>query len=70
MSDEAKQGSNLPALARQVGELVLAGSLEHAEEVFSKAADEHGDYAVAQVLQDLPPQVTALHLSGFDGAKT
>ena len=70
MSDEAKQDSNLPALARQVGELVLAGSLEHAEEVFSKAADEHGDYAVAQVLQDLPPQVTALHLSGFDGAKT
>ena len=62
--------SNLPALVSQVGELVLAGSLEHAEEVFSKAADEHGDYAVAQVLTELPPQVTALHLSGFDGAKT
>jgi len=69
MSDDTTK-SNLPALVSQVGELVLAGSLEHAEEVFSKAADEHGDYAVAQVLTELPPQVTALHLSGFDGAKT
>ena len=68
MSDDAK--SNLPALSRQVNELVLAGSLQHAEEALSKAADEHGDYAVAEVLSTLPPQVTALHLSGFDGAKT
>jgi len=68
MSDENK--ANLPALTRQVSELVLAGSLEHAEEAFSKAADEHGDYAVAEVLSTLPPEVTALHLSGFDGAKT
>lgn len=72
MSDDTTNSanSNLPALVSQVGELVLAGSLEHAEEVFSKAADEYGDYAVAQVLTELPPQVTALHLSGFDGAKT
>jgi hypothetical protein len=62
--------SNLPALTRQVNELVLAGSLQHAEEALSKAADEHGDYAVAEVLSTLPPQVTALHLAGFDGAKT
>ena len=60
----------LPALTRQVSELVLAGSLQHAEEALSKAADEHGDYAVAEVLSTLPPQVTALHLAGFDGAKT
>jgi hypothetical protein len=62
--------SNLPALTRQVNELVLAGSLQHAEEALSKAADEHGDYAVAEVLSTLPPQVTALHLAGFDGGKT
>jgi hypothetical protein len=68
MSDDNK--SNLPALSKQVGELVLAGSLQHAEEALSKAADEHGDYAVAEVLSTLPPQVTALHLAGFDGAKT
>jgi hypothetical protein len=68
MSDDNK--SNLPALSRQVGELVLAGSLQHAEEALSKAADEHGDYAVAEVLATLPPEVTALHLAGFDGAKT
>jgi hypothetical protein len=68
MSDENK--ANLPALTKQVSELVLAGSLQHAEEAFSKAADEHGDYAVAEVLATLPPQVTALHLAGFDGAKT
>ncbi len=66
MSDKA----NLPALTRQVSELVLAGSLEHAEEAFSQAADEHGDYAVTEVLSTLPPQVTALHLAGYDGAKT
>ena len=73
MSDESKSNeakSNLPALTRQVNELVLAGSLQHAEEALSKAADEHGDYAVAEVLSTLPPQVTALHLAGFDGAKT
>ncbi len=69
MSDESNK-ANLPALTKQVSELVLAGSLEHAEEAFSQAADEHGDYAVAEVLSTLPPQVTALHLSGFDGAKT
>ena len=68
MSDDKK--SNLPALTKQVGELVLAGSLQHAEEALSQAADEHGDYAVAEVLSTLPPQVTALHLAGFDGAKT
>jgi hypothetical protein len=62
--------ANLPALSKQVSELVLAGSLSHAEEAFSQAADEHGDYAVAEVLSTLPPQVTALHLAGFDGAKT
>ncbi|RLM51058.1 hypothetical protein DVK02_17115, partial [Halobellus sp. Atlit-31R] len=72
MSDESNdsKGANLPALTKQVSELVLAGSLEHAEEAFSHAADEHGDYAVVEVLQTLPPQVTALHLAGFDGAKT
>jgi hypothetical protein len=68
MSDNNK--SNLPALTKQVGDLVLAGSLQHAEEALSQAADEHGDYAVAEVLSTLPPQVTALHLAGFDGAKT
>lgn len=62
--------TNLPALSKQVSELVLAGSLSHAEEALSQAADEHGDYAVTEVLSALPPQVTALHLAGFDGAKT
>jgi hypothetical protein len=57
-------------LSKQVNELVLAGSLQHAEEALSHAADEHGDYAVAEVLSTLPPQVTALHLAGFDGSKT
>ena len=73
MSDQDSSGANkanLPALTKQVSELVLAGSLEHAEEAFSQAADEHGDYAVVEVLSTLPPQVTALHLAGFDGAKT
>ena len=68
MSDDTT--SKLPALTRQVNELVLAGSLQHAEEALSHAAEEHGDYAVAEVLSTLPPQVTALHLAGFDGAKT
>jgi hypothetical protein len=67
MSDE---NTYLPALSKQVSELVLAGSLHHAEEALSQAADQQGDYAVAEVLSSLPPQVTALHLSGFDGSKT
>lgn len=68
MSDDDK--NYLPALTRQVSELVLSGSLQHAEEALSQAADEQGDYAVAEVLSTLPPHVTALHLSGFDGGKT
>jgi hypothetical protein len=67
MSDE---NTYLPALSKQVSELVLAGSLHHAEEALSQAADQQGDYAVTEVLSTLPPQVTALHLAGFDGAKT
>jgi hypothetical protein len=60
---------NLPAIRKQVTELVLAGSLEHAERAFAEAADQHGDLAVVEVLQELPPHVTALHMSGFDGGK-
>ncbi|MBZ2206665.1 hypothetical protein [Massilia soli] len=60
----------LPALSKQVTELVLAGSLGHAEQAFSEAAETHGDLVVSEVLGTLPPQVTALHLSGFDGGKT
>lgn len=66
MSDK----TNLPALSKQVTELVLAGSLGHAEQAFSEAAEQHGDLAVVEVLGSLPPQVTALHLAGFDGGKT
>ena len=69
MSDESNK-ANLPGLSKQVSELVLAGSLRHAQEAVSPAAAGHGDYAAAEVLSTLPPQVTALHLSGFDGAKT
>ena len=66
MSEQA----NLPALSKQVSELVLAGSLHHAEQAFSEAVEQHGDLAVVEVLGQLAPQVTALHLSGFDGGKT
>jgi hypothetical protein len=65
MSDK----SNLPALSKQVTELVLAGSLSHAEQAFADAADQFGDLAVVEVLNNIPPQVTALHMAGFDGGK-
>ncbi|TFW13477.1 hypothetical protein E4L96_19650 [Massilia arenosa] len=67
MSDDK---TYLPAITKQVTDLVLAGSLSHAEEAFSEAAEQHGDFAVAEVLSTIPPQVTALHLAGFDGGKT
>ncbi|HAT31619.1 MAG TPA: hypothetical protein DCW29_12425 [Janthinobacterium sp.] len=60
---------HLPALSKQVTELVLAGSLGHAEQAFSDAAEQYGDLAVIDVLASIPPQVTALHLAGFDGGK-
>jgi len=65
MSDK----SNLPAISRQITELVLAGSSEHAEEAFSEAAEQFGDLAVVEVLESLEPQVAAMHLSAFDGGK-
>ncbi|MGV7208875.1 hypothetical protein ACLB1G_13580 [Oxalobacteraceae bacterium A2-2] len=68
MADD-KQTSNLPALSKQVTELVLAGSLGHAEQAFAEAADQYGDLAVVEVLNNIPPQVTALHMAGFDGGK-
>lgn len=61
--------SHLPALSKQVTELVLAGSLQHAEQAFSDAVEQYGDLAVVEVLASIPPQVTALHLAGFDGGK-
>ena len=64
-----EQKSNLPALTKQVMELVLSGSLGHAEQAFADAADQYGDLAVVEVLNAIPPQVTALHLAGFDGGK-
>lgn len=60
---------NLPAISRQVTELVLAGSTEHAEEAFSEAAEQFGDLAVVEVLESLEPQVASLHLAAFDGGK-
>ena len=54
---EAENRANLPALTRQVSELVLAGSLGHAEQAFSEAAEQHGDLAVVEVLGTLPPPV-------------
>lgn len=61
--------SNLPAISRQVTELVLAGSTEHAEEAFNEAAEQFGDLAVVEVLDSLEPQVASLHLAAFDGGK-
>lgn len=61
--------TNLPAIRRQITELVLSGSTEHAEEAFSEAVEQHGDLAVVEVLESLEPQVTSLHLSAFDGGK-
>ena len=65
MSDK----TNFPAISRQVTELVLAGSTEHAEEAFNEAAEQFGDLAVGEVLDSLAPQVASLHLAAFDGGK-
>jgi hypothetical protein len=65
MSDK----TNLPAISRQVTELVLAGSTDHAEEAFSETAEQFGDLAVVEVLDALEPQVASMHLSAFDGGK-
>lgn len=61
--------SNFPAISRQVTELVLAGSPEHAEEAINDTAEQFGDLAVITVLDTLEPQVAAMHLSSFDGGK-
>ncbi len=66
MSD---QKTNLPAISRQLTELVLAGSPEHAEETLNDAAEQIGDLAVVEVLDALEPQVASMHLSAFDGGK-
>jgi hypothetical protein len=61
--------SNLPAISRQITELVLAGSPAHTEEIFNDAAEQYGDLAVVEVLDALEPQVASMHLSAFDGSK-
>ena len=60
---------NFPAISRQVTELVLAGSSDHAEEAINDTAEQFGDLAVVVVLDTLEPQVAAMHLSAFDGGK-
>jgi len=61
--------TNLPAIRRQITELVLAGSSEQAEEAFNEAAEQFGDLAVVEVIESLEPQVASLHLAAFDGGK-
>jgi len=61
--------TDFPALTRQVTELVLAGSPDHAEEAFSDTAEQFGDLAVVEVLEALEPQVASMHLAAFDGGK-
>jgi len=61
--------ANLPAISRQIAELVLTGSTDHAEEAFNEAVEQFGDLAVVEVLDSLEPQVASLHLSAFDGGK-
>ncbi len=61
--------ANFPAISRQVTELVLAGSSEHAEEAINDTAEQFGDLAVVAVLETLEPQVASMHLSAFDGGK-
>ena len=65
MSDQA----NLPAIRRQITELVLSGSSEQAEDAFNEAAEQFGDLAVVEVIESLEPQVASLHLAAFDGGK-
>jgi len=61
--------NNFPVISRQITELVLSGSTEHAEEAFNEAAEEFGDLAVIEVLDSMEPQVASLHMSAFDGGK-
>ncbi len=65
MSDEL----NLPALNRQITELVLTGSTEHAEAALDEVADQRGDLAIVEILETLSPEVACMHLSAFDGGK-
>jgi hypothetical protein len=60
---------HLPAISQQVRDLVLAGSIDDAENTFSDTVEKFGDLAVVAVLDQLEPQVTALHLTAFDGGK-
>ncbi len=60
---------NYPALSRQVTEMVLAGSTDHAEETFNETVEQFGDLAVVEVLEAMPPEVASMHLSAFDGGK-
>jgi len=59
--------SNLPALTRQVTELVLAGSLGHAEQAFSDAADQYGDLAAqfARLISELRMYFSHFFLSKY-----
>ncbi|HCJ50988.1 MAG: hypothetical protein COZ20_02330 [Gallionellales bacterium CG_4_10_14_3_um_filter_54_96] len=61
--------TNLPAISRQVTDLILAGSPDHAEAALDETAEQFGDLAVVEVLEALAPQVTSMHLAAFDGGK-
>ena len=61
--------THLPAISRQVTELVLSGSTKQAEAAFNEAAEKMGDLAVVEVLEKLEPHVASLHMSAFDGGK-
>lgn len=60
---------DLPSISRQISELILSGSTEHAEEVLNDTVEKFGDVAVIEVLDNMEPQAASLHLSAFDGGK-
>ncbi len=61
--------THLPAIRRQITELVLTGSTNQAEDAFNEAVEQYGDMAVVEVLAGLEPHVASLHMSAFDGGK-
>ena len=61
--------TNLPAISRQVTELVLTGSTSQAEKAFNETAEKFGDMAVFEVIESLSPEVASMHLAAFDGGK-
>lgn len=61
--------TDLAVVARQSSELILAGDIDAAEKLLESVADEHGDIALVELMDELAPKDLLAVMREFDASR-